>query len=131
MTHGKKSEVMKTPLEQPSIARRLLVSVHAVQRNAGRLLKGPTSGMKTDILADGIPVIFIHNPRTGGRSLEAFFNIRRLSHAFPIERLSEKHWRESFVVTSVRHPLDRFFRGTLDLCERLERIRLLNCMAGE
>ena len=38
-------------------------------------------------------------------------NVKRLSHAFPVDRLSEKDWCENFVVTSVRHPLNRFFSG--------------------
>ena len=101
----------KPILKQPSLARRLKSSVHELQRNAGRLFKGPTSGMRTDLTANGVPVLFIHNPRTGGRSLESFFNVRRLSHAFPIERLAARHWEENFVVTSIRHPVDRFFSG--------------------
>ena len=29
----------------------------------------------------------------------------------PVEVLAEKHWLEHFIVTSVRHPIDRFFSG--------------------
>ena len=54
---------------------------------------------------------FIHNSRAGGRSLEGFLNVKRLSHAFPVDRLSEKDWCENLVVTSVRHPLNRFISG--------------------
>lgn len=65
--------------------------------------------MRTDVVAHGKPVLFVHNPRAGGRSLEAFFNVQRLSHSYPSEVLAETHWLDSFVVTSVRHPIDRFF----------------------
>ena len=102
---------MKTPLKKPSLGRQALERLHGVQKGAGRFFKRPTSGMRTELTANGKPVIFIHNPRAGGRSLEAFFNVERLSHAFPVDRLNEKHWLENFVVTSVRHPLERFFSG--------------------
>jgi hypothetical protein len=67
--------------------------------------------MRTDVAAHGKPVLFIHNPRAGGRSLERLFNVRRLSHAFPVERLAERHWCDNFIVTSIRDPWTRFFSG--------------------
>ena len=99
------------PLKSPSLVRRLRMQVHEAQRSVGHLVKGPTSGMRTGLTAHGKPVLLIHNPRTGGRSLEELFHVKRLSHVFPVERLAERHWCKSYIVTSVRHPWTRFFSG--------------------
>lgn len=98
-------------LKSPSVADRLLLGLRSQQRNLRKLSARVGRGMATDVTRDGVPVIFIHNPRAGGRSLEKLFNVQHLSHAFPKEKLTEKLWLSHFVVTSVRHPLDRFFSG--------------------
>lgn len=98
----------KTKLKQPSALWRGKQRVHKVQNFLGGFIKGPTSGMKTNLTVKGKPVIFIHNPRTGGRSLEQLFNVKRLSHSFPSEKLAEDHWLSHYVVSSVRHPFDRY-----------------------
>lgn len=95
-------------LPPPGPLRRALNALHGTQRLAGRLVPHPTSGMRTDVMAGGRKVLFFHNPRTGGRSLEAFFNVKRKSHKFPSEKLSERQWLDHFIVTSIRHPMDRF-----------------------
>jgi hypothetical protein len=99
----------KRPLREPTILRRTIDLAHAVQGRLGGLVKGPSAGMRTNAAVDGRPVLFIHNPRTAGRSVEAMLGVKRLSHRFPSEKLTEAQWRRAFVVSAVRHPLDRFW----------------------
>ncbi|MEM6386500.1 MAG: sulfotransferase family 2 domain-containing protein [Pseudomonadota bacterium] len=81
----------------------------SVKRRVSDYLKlGPTGGMRTNLGCQGKPVIFIHNPRTGGSSLEKLFGVKRLSHTYPTERLQKKHWLSNYVVSSVREPFERF-----------------------
>lgn len=103
-------------LKQPSLLRRAKDQVHLIQKSLRP--KGPGAGMRTDVVAHGKPVLFVHNPRAGGRSLEAFFNVQRLSHSYPSEVLAETHWLDSFIVTSVRHPIDRFFQAISEMFAR-------------
>lgn len=93
---------------EPNAYRRFRDWLSDTQRSLGRLNMGPTSGMRTDLMAADKPVIFIHNPRTGGRSLEKLLGVKRLSHAFPTDRLTEAQWLDHFVVTSIRNPFERF-----------------------
>ena len=77
----------------------------------------PTNGMRTNYKVNSIPVIFIHNPQTGGTSLGQALGVARLSHAFPIERLSEKSWLNTYSICAVRDPYKRFlssYYGTID-----------------
>lgn len=116
----------KNPLlKNPTVARRTLDRIHQGQKFLGRIKRSPGAGMQTDLFVNGKPVVFVHNPRTGGRSLETFFNIKRLSHSYPVEKLSEKHWLANFVVTSVRHPLDRFYSGYFGSVKMPGRNRLV------
>lgn len=108
----------KRPLMSPSLMRRTKDNVHKIQKRINRtLFRGPGPGMRTDVVAHGKAVIFVHNPRTGGRSLENLLGVKRLSHSYPFEKLDERHWLDSFVVTSIRHPLDRFFSGYFGACK--------------
>jgi len=110
-------------LKKPSLLRRAKDQAHRVQ-NALRP-KGPGLGMRTDVTAGGKPVLFSHNPRTGGRSLEAFLNVKRLSHGYPVEKLTEQQWLDHFIVSSVRHPIDRFFSGYFGLTRKGETNSLI------
>jgi hypothetical protein len=106
--NGTRVFMTKRQLRKPTLLRRALDLVHEVQWRAGGLVKGPSAGMRTDARVGERPVLFIHNPRTAGRSLEAMLNVKRLSHRFPSEKLTERQWRAAFIVSAVRHPLDRF-----------------------
>lgn len=77
----------------------------------------PTSGMRTKYKLNNTPVIFIHNPQTGGTSLAEALGVRRLSHAFPNDRLSEKWWLSTYSICAVRDPYKRFlssYYATID-----------------
>ncbi len=71
----------------------------------------PSAGMRTDYEVDGKPVLFLHNPKTGGNSIGAQLGVKRLSHSFASERLSEKAWLNSVSIVAVRDPFQRFLSG--------------------
>ncbi len=99
----------KRPLRDPTALRGALDLAHDLQLWLGGLIKGPSAGMRTAARVGDRPVLFVHNPRTAGRSVEALLGVKRLSHRYPSEKLTEAQWRSSFVVSAVRHPLDRFW----------------------
>ncbi|MEX0827818.1 MAG: hypothetical protein WD005_02590 [Haliea sp.] len=77
----------------------------------------PTNGMRTNYKINNTPVIFIHNPQTGGTSLGKALGVRRLSHAWPNDRLSEKSWLNTYSICAVRDPYKRFlssYYATID-----------------
>lgn len=76
-----------------------------------RWIGQPTSGMRTDLTCHGRPVLFFHNPKTGGNSLARLLHVKRLSHAYPSERLSERVWLRAMSVAVVRDPFARFLSG--------------------
>lgn len=92
----------------------LIDRVHEVQSVLARAWGRPTDAMRTDLVRDGAPVIFLHNPKTGGKSLRQFLHVKRSSHSFASERLSEKHWLGSYSVVAVREPFERFLSGYYD-----------------
>lgn len=91
----------------------------------GGFVKGPTSGMRTTFVINEKPVIFIHNPRTGGRSLERLLNVQRLSHSFPSEKLTKKQWLSHYVISTVRHPFDRYISWYIGMVKRQEKNSLV------
>jgi Sulfotransferase family len=88
--------------------------LHALQDSIARAYGRPGRGMLTDLRQDGRPVIYLHNPKTGGTSLGTFLGVARRSHAFPVDRLSPRHWLGSFAIVAVRDPFDRFLSGYFD-----------------
>lgn len=88
--------------------------LHALQDALARAHGRPGPGMLTDLHHDGRLVIYLHNPKTGGTSLGKFLGVRRRSHAFPVHRISPRHWMRSFVIVAVRDPFDRFLSGYFD-----------------
>ena len=77
------TKVMKPDLIKHSPLN-LIVRLKSAKASLARNLRlGPTSGMITTVTVDRQPVIFIHNPRAGGSSLERYLGVKRLSHAFP------------------------------------------------
>lgn len=82
--------------------------VKSGQERLAKIWGRPTGGMRTNYELNGTPVIFIHNPQTGGSSLGHALGVRRLSHAFPKDRLSEKWWLHTFAICAVRDPYKRF-----------------------
>lgn len=89
----------------------LATRVHNAKEDLGWLWPGPTSGMRTDYTCHGRPVIFLHNPKTGGNSLGKLLGVKRLSHTFASKRLNEKQWLSCFSVVAVRDPFERFLSG--------------------
>lgn len=67
--------------------------------------------MYTDYSVRGKPVIFLHNPKTGGNSIGQQLGVRRLSHSYASERLNERSWLSSISVVAVRDPFERFLSG--------------------
>jgi hypothetical protein len=99
-------------LDRPAWFRLAFEAIHTQQRGLRRFTSTVGAGMRTDLTCGGKPVIFVHNPRAGGRSLGDYLGVgRKKSHAYPREKLAERTWLDCFVVCPVRHPLDRFFSG--------------------
>ncbi|CAN1506746.1 Sulfotransferase [Paracoccaceae bacterium] len=92
----------------------LVDHVHALQGALAKRWGRPTNAMRTDLTCDGKPVIFLHNPKTGGKSLRQFLHVKRDSHALASERLSPRHWQVSFSIVAVREPFERFLSNYYD-----------------
>ena len=92
----------------------LIDHLHDLQSSVAKWWGRPTSGMLTDLVIDGRPVIFLHNPKTAGKSLRDFLHVQRSSHSFASARLSPKHWHATFSVAAVRQPFERFLSGYYD-----------------
>ena len=80
----------------------LIDRIHDLQSVLAKAWGRPTNAMLSDLQRDGKPVIFLHNPKTGGKSLRQFLHVVRASHSFASDRLSEKHWLNTFSVVGVR-----------------------------
>lgn len=111
---------MTGPVASPPLVRRpkgpfgLVDRVHAVQSVLAKWWGRPTDAMRTDLWCDGRPVIFLHNPKTGGKSLLKFLHVQRDSHAYASERLSPRHWLATYSVVAVREPFERFLSNYYD-----------------
>lgn len=73
-----------------------------------RLVGKPPKAYVTDLVNEGKPVIFLHAPKVAGTSLRAMLRTGGHSHSMPRHVLRERFWLNSFSITSVRHPFDRF-----------------------
>ena len=99
-------------LDRPAWSRLAFEAIHTRQRGLRRFTSTVGAGMLTDLTCGERRVIFVHSPRSGGRSLGEYLGVGRTkSHAYPREKLAERTWLDCFVISSVRHPLDRFFSG--------------------
>ena len=87
---------------------------HALQGRLAKLRGNPTTAMRTDLERGGRSVIFLHNPKTGGKSLREFLHVERDSHAYASTRLSERNWLGTFSVAAVREPFERFLSNYYD-----------------
>ena len=92
----------------------LIDHLHGLQSLVAKWWGRPTSGMLTDLIIAGSPVIFLHNPKTGGKSLRDFLHVKRSSHTFASERLSSGQWHATFSIAAVRQPFERFLSGYYD-----------------
>lgn len=88
--------------------------LHRLQSGLAKLWGRPTSAMRTDLTCNGQNVIFLHNPKTGGKSLREFLHVERDSHAYASERLSERQWLQTFSIVAVREPFERFLSNYYD-----------------
>ena len=92
----------------------LIDRVHDLQSALAKAWGRPTSAMLTDLHLEGRPVIFLHNPKTGGKSLLRFLHVRRDSHSYASQRLSARQWEHCFSVVAVREPFERFLSNYYD-----------------
>ncbi len=88
--------------------------IHLLQGRLAKLWGRPTNAMRTDLTYNGKQVIFLHNPKTGGKSLREFLHVERDSHAYASERLSERQWLQTFSIVAVREPFERFLSNYYD-----------------
>lgn len=86
----------------------ILGHLRTIQEIAAKAYGRPTSAMTTQYEVDGRPVIFIHNPQTGGTSLGKALGVKRRSHATASDRMNEKFWLKTFSIVAVRDPFSRF-----------------------
>jgi hypothetical protein len=86
----------------------ILGHLRKIQGIAAKAYGRPTSAMTTQYEVGGRPVIFIHNPQTGGTSLGQALGVKRRSHATAADRMSEKFWLKTFSIAVVRDPFSRF-----------------------
>jgi Sulfotransferase family len=99
---------VSVPAKRPETIRK---RVHRIQGRLARLWGRPSSGMRTDLMQGALPVIFLHNPKTGGNSMAKLLHVERLSHSLARDRLNEASWLGTFSVVVVRHPFQRFLSG--------------------
>ncbi len=92
----------------------LRTKIHDWQSRTTLFRGAPSAGMRTDFTVNTQPVIFLHSPKTAGISLARMLGVKRLSHTCAKYRLNERHWLNSFSVTIVRHPFERFLSGYYD-----------------
>lgn len=92
----------------------ILTRVHGLQSRLAQVYGKPSRGMQTSLVLMGKPVVFLHNPKTGGRSLRELLGAKHLSHSFPSQRMSERAWLATFSVVAVRDPFERFLSGYFD-----------------
>jgi Sulfotransferase family len=92
----------------------LVDHLHSLQAVLAKAWGRPTSAMRTDLRHTGRPVIFLHNPKTGGKSLRRFLHVRRDSHAFASDRLSHRQWHACYSIVAVREPFERFLSNYYD-----------------
>ena len=82
-----------------------------IQSYLGKVYGQPTAGMLSEYTRRDHRVIFLHNPKTGGKSLRTLLGVKRLSHTPPVDRLSQRNWQNCFSVVGVRDPFERFLSG--------------------
>ena len=92
----------------------LIDRIHDLQSQLAKVYGRPTDAMRTDLRKDGKTVIFLHNPKTAGKSLRQFLHVKRHSHSLASNRLSEENWLKTYSVTAVREPFERFLSGYYD-----------------
>lgn len=69
--------------------------------------------LHTPFSTDGRPVYLLHNPKAAGSSLKRMLHCPkgRTLHIWATGAFSRRIWRDSFVITAVRDPIDRFWSG--------------------
>lgn len=93
---------------KPTAWRAFKDNLHTIQDKLARSYGRPGNGMLTDVSFEGRPVIFIHNPKAGGTSLGKYLGVKRRTHVFPRDRLSERIWESTYSIVVVRDPFERF-----------------------
>lgn len=99
------------PQRRPKGPFGLIDKVHGLQSRLARVWGRPTDAILSDLVHDGHPVVLFRNPKTAGKSLKQFLNVRHYTHAFPSERRSEKSWLGTYSIVVVREPFERFLSG--------------------
>ncbi len=81
---------------------------------------------------DGKPVYFIHIPKSAGSSLKTLLGCKlgKTTHAMPRLVMRKRQWHDSFVITAVRQPFDRFV-SSYSFVVKQKNGRVLHRMYGE
>lgn len=87
---------------------------------------------KTPHIIDGKPVLFVHIPKSAGSSLKVMLGcaIGKTTHTMPRLAMRKSDWLNSFIITSVRHPFDRFI-SSYNYIVKKQGSGVLNRMYGE
>lgn len=81
---------------------------------------------------DGKPVYFVHVPKSGGSSLKTMLGctLGKTTHAMPRLVMRKRDWHNSYIITAVRQPFDRFV-SSYSYMVTLQGSGVLNRMYGE
>ncbi len=97
---------MGKTLERSILQRKIYFASKSLYKLTGKL----PAPWTTPHTVDGKPVYFIHIPKTAGSSLKLLLGckIGKTTHAMPRLVMRKRQWHDSFVITAVRQPFDRF-----------------------
>ncbi|WP_457645917.1 sulfotransferase family 2 domain-containing protein [Profundibacter sp.] len=119
---------MDKALKRSILQRKIYFASKSLYKLTG-ILPAPWS---TPHSVDGKPVYFIHIPKSAGSSLKTLLGCRigKTTHAMPRLVMRKRQWHESFIITAVREPFDRFV-SSYSYMVKQQGSGVLNRMYGE